>query len=168
MAGAIVAWTAERLPPAWRPVPKATAGLLFVAAGLAVLPDLDLVYMPIHRRGSHSITAVCLMLILAAGVTRWVTGRVRWGLAALCAGAYGSHLVLDWLGQDLNTPQGIQMLWPLSDEWFLSGWDVFRSTERASPFSLRAIQHNAITAIQEIALLGSILFALWITRDRSN
>lgn len=166
MAGAIVAWSAERLPPGIRPLPRTTATILGAGALLAVAPDIDLLYVPLHRTASHSVTAVAFVMIVAAVVTRWVTGRAHWGLAAVCAAAYGSHLVLDWLGEDLNVPQGIQALWPLSDQWFLSGWDVFRSTQRARPLSLPSIQYNLRTAIQELLTLGPLLILLWITKGR--
>ncbi len=168
MAGAIVAWAAERLPPRIRPIPRATAATLGAGALLAVAPDIDLLYVSLHRTVTHSITAVAFTTIVVAAVTRWVTGRTNWGLAAVCGAAYGSHLVLDWLGEDLNLPRGIQVLWPLSDQWFLSGWDVFRSTQRARPLSLPSMLYNLRTAIQELLTLGPLLILLWMTKRRST
>lgn len=167
MAGAIVAWAAERLPAPIRPMPRATTAIVGSAALLAVAPDIDLLYVQIHRTVTHSLTAVAFVMIVAAGVTRWVTGRAHWGVAAVCGVAYGSHLVLDWLGEDLNVPRGIQALWPVSDHWFLSGWDLFRSTQRARPLSLPSIQYNLLTALQELLTLGPLLLLLWMTKRRS-
>ncbi len=166
MAGLAIAWSAERLPVRVRPIITPTPALLATGALLAVLPDLDLLYEPLHRAASHSVTAVALTIILAAGVTWWVTGRARWGMAVVCGAAYASHLLLDWLGEDFNTPRGIQLLWPASDAWFHSGWDLFRGTERARPLSLPSLLHNLRTAVQEMATLGVLLLVLWITRRR--
>jgi len=168
MAGVVVAWSSERLPAAIRPVTRMALPLAGLAAGLAVLPDLDLLFVRMHRTYSHSVTAVALVIIVAAAVTRWVTGRVQWSMALLCGAIYGSHLALDWLGEDRYTPRGLQVFWPLSDQFFISDWDLFRSTERSRPLSAPTMRHNFRTAIQEIATLGPFLLALWLTRDRAR
>lgn len=168
LAGVIVAWSAERLPSKLRPITRASLPLLIAGAALAVLPDIDLIHVQTHRSYSHSLTAVLLVTILSAGVTRGGTGHVRWGTALVCGVAYASHLLLDWLGEDFNIPRGIQLFWPLSDQWFLSGWDIFRGTERARPLSPPSILHNIRTAAQEIATLAPFLLALWMTRARSR
>ena len=80
-------------------------------------------YLPIHRTVTHSVGAVALTMIIAAAVTGWVTRRVKvkvgtrlkyLGVAVICAAAYGSHLLLDWLGADRKAAYGIQALWPFS------------------------------------------------------
>ena len=87
--------------------------LTLVCIALAVLPDIDLLYPPMHRTATHSVGAVVLVTIIAAGVTGWVTGRINWRIALVCAAAYASHILTDWLGTDRNyAPYGIQMFWP--------------------------------------------------------
>ena len=56
-------------------------------------------------------------------------------VAAMCAAAYGSHLLLDWLGADRYPPLGLQMLWPISKAWYISGVDLFRQTARQRIFT---------------------------------
>jgi membrane-bound metal-dependent hydrolase YbcI (DUF457 family) len=165
LAGALVVLSAEHLPRRLGPV-RASLALALVCIGLAVLPDADLLYMPVHRTVTHSFTAVAVVMIIAAGVTRQVTGAIAWGVVLACGAASLSHILLDWLGEDFNQPRGIQALWPFSDRWMVSGWDVFRSTERHDPLSIRSMTHNAITAGQEILLLGPIVLALWLMRKR--
>jgi hypothetical protein len=168
MAGVIVTWSAERLPTPIRPITRAAPPLLAVAVALAVFPDIDLLWVRAHRTYSHSVTAMAFVTIFAAAVTRWVTGRTRWGAALVCGAAYGSHLVLDWLGEDFNVPQGIQAFWPFSDGWFLSGWDIFRSTQRQRPLSWPSVLHNIRTAAQELSTMGPVLLILWFTRRRAS
>jgi membrane-bound metal-dependent hydrolase YbcI (DUF457 family) len=161
LAGAIVGLSAAHLIHRARPSAPAPSSLLLLCVGLAVIPDIDLVYLPAHRTMTHSVTAAAITMIIAAAVTRQVTGRIDWAVALACGAAVGSHVLCDWLGEDFNTPRGIQLFWPWSDQWFISGWDVFRSTERHAPLSWAAIKHNAITGARELLLLSPPAALAW-------
>jgi membrane-bound metal-dependent hydrolase YbcI (DUF457 family) len=154
----------------------------FVAlcAGLAALPDADLLIpgalMPAaHRTFTHSVTAACVIFIVAAAVTGQVTrlraGRfgvqARWRTATICGLAYATHLLLDWLGADNFAPYGIQMFWPWSDRWFISNLDVFRQTARRAFFTAPIIRQNAIAVAQELAILVPIVAVLWLVRVKA-
>jgi membrane-bound metal-dependent hydrolase YbcI (DUF457 family) len=138
--------------------------LVLLCAALAALPDIDLLYQPLHRTATHSVTAVALVIIVAAAVTGWVTRRNGWPLGLVCGAAWASHLLLDWLGTDVNTPRGIQLLWPFDDRWFISNVDLFLPTERRDPWSAATILKNARAAAQELALMGSVALAVWFAR----
>jgi hypothetical protein len=140
--------------------------LAWWCAGLALLPDLDLLFPLLHRRATHSITAALLVLIIAAGVTRWVTGRINWRTAVVCALAYSSHLLLDWLGADPNPPHGIRLLWPFSTEWFIADRTFFPPTERRAPISTATILINLRAAVFELVTLGLVAGAIWAVRRR--
>ena len=101
-----------------------------VAAITSALPDIDLLYPPVHRGATHSLGANVLLMIIAAGVTRWVTGRIAWRWVAMLGFAHSTHLLLDWLGTDRYHPTGLQALWPFSERFYISGWDLFPPTER--------------------------------------
>jgi inner membrane protein len=101
-----------------------------LGAVFAALPDADLLYAPIHRGVSHSIGATALLMIIAALVTGWVTGRVQWRWVLLIGAAHGSHILMDWMGTDRYPPPGLEALWPFSRNFYISGWDVFPPTER--------------------------------------
>jgi membrane-bound metal-dependent hydrolase YbcI (DUF457 family) len=119
-----------------------------------------------HRTATHSLTAVAVVFIVAAAVTGQVT---RWRTAALCAAAYSSHLLLDWLGVDNFPPRGIQLLWPFSDGWYISNLDIFRQTARHYLWTAPVIRTNLLAIAQEVAILLPILFAVWlIARRRSR
>ena len=143
---------------------------LIVCVLCAALPDADLLYHPIHRAFTDSVGSTILVTIMATGVTGWVTGRRSIGFGLLCGLAWGSHTVLDWLGADLNPPRGIKAFWPFSDQWFISGWDVFRGTERRRIFTLESLLYNIRAVLQELALLGPpMLLAFWLrARARSR
>lgn len=158
MAGVIVALAGEE-PPARRPWP-----LLIACAALAAIPDLDYIYPPIHRGPTHSFAAVLLVAVGVAAVTRSRGGRTHWRVVAVCTMAYASHLFMDWLGRDVTDLPGVRMLWPWSDHRLISGWDVFRNTERTDLFTYEKIVHNARTLLQEVVILGPILAVLWWRR----
>ena len=172
LAGIAVAWAADLVPGsrAWRSVPgtgtwyqRAGGDLTLLCAGLAAAPDLDLFYPGHHRSFSHGIAAVgCVGLvaaIIAANAKRPVM-RV----AIMCTAAYASHLLLDWLGADQHPPSGLQLLWPFSGRWFISGLDIFRQTEFKRFWTPGPIVTNVRAIVQELAILGPIAVALWIVR----
>jgi membrane-bound metal-dependent hydrolase YbcI (DUF457 family) len=136
-----------------------------IAALTAALPDTDLLYPGLHRGITHSIGATIALTIIAAAVTRWVTGRVRWRWVVMLAAAQASHTLLDWLGTDRYDPAGIQALWPFSDRFYISGWDVFPPTERRI-FLPGAIMVNLRALIGEIAIVGPIAAISWFAATR--
>ena len=136
-----------------------------LCAFFAALPDIDLLYMPIHRTITHSIPVAILFTIIAVGVT----GQVKRGLTPFVIGlAWSSHVLLDWLGADANPPYGIQMFWPFSDRWYFSAWNIFPGTERRNPLGTRAILINLRAALVELGVMGSIALAAWAARTKSG
>jgi inner membrane protein len=137
------------------------------AAFLAAAPDLDLLFPWTHRTASHSVTAVgvvCLLTIIATRVTGQVT---RWSaprVVIVCTVAYASHLLLDWMAVDDTPPRGIQILWPFSQMWFISGWDLFRGTARLGVFTAAAMRQNLFALVQETLTLGPIAWLVWLVR----
>jgi membrane-bound metal-dependent hydrolase YbcI (DUF457 family) len=174
--GIAVAWLADLVPrsrahrPAWdRASFFARAGGPFtlVCAGLAAAPDLDLSFV-MHRTATHSVTAVALVTIVAALVTGQVTRRQAvLRIALICGAAYASHLLLDWLGIDNNPPRGIQLLWPFSDEWFISGLDLFIQTERRRFFTWSSVRTNLLAMAWETLILVPVLAAIWLVRVKA-
>ena len=175
LAGIAVAWTADLIPRdrASRGVhgtatwyERAGGGLTVACAGLAAAPDLDLAFAA-HRTVTHSIGAVFLVglgaAVLAANARRPIA-RV----ALTCAAAYGSHLLLDWLGADHYPPFGIQLMWPINREWYISGLDVFRQTARLRIFTHGPMMTNLRAILQEIGILLPVVAVLWRARLRQE
>ncbi len=177
LAGVATVWTIS---------PRAPRRLVIVAAALATLPDADLIQAGSHRSFTHSLGAVIAVTIIAAAVTGWVNrGRGTAagfpnsnaglkgprlgttspvGVALICGAAYASHLLLDWLGADHFAPYGIRALWPFDDGWYISGLDIFQQTARRQLLTWPVIVQNASAITQEIAILGPILYLLWLVR----
>ena len=132
-----------------------------VLAILGAAADLDLL-AGAHRGPSHSVGAALLAAALALAVTR----SPRWSLATGLA--WGSHVLLDWLGQDSWPPLGIPALWPFSHAYFQSPIVIFPAVSRQYWLGLRFVRLNATALGVELLLLLPIA---WIAcraakRDR--
>jgi inner membrane protein len=138
--------------------------LVLACAGLAALPDIDLVLPFRHRTVTHSVGAVIVVMIIAAIVTGRVTRRRVAPTVTLCGAAYATHLLLDWLAADRFFPYGLQALWPFSDRFFISGWDIFAQTERLRLLSGPVLRQNGAAIAGELAILGPIVLAIWLIR----
>jgi inner membrane protein len=165
--GTTTTWAAAAHPLSKRP--KGSGRLpayLFLCVALAALPDADLLYQPIHRSVTHSLGSTLIVTIVAALVTGWVTGSRSIGVGLLCGIAWGSHTLLDWLGADPNPPRGIQALWPFSQQWFISGWDIFRGTERRQLLSAASMLYNVRAVAREVVVLAPIVILLVMLRPK--
>jgi hypothetical protein len=76
-------------------------------------------------------------------------------------------LLLDWLAVDPSPPQGLQIMWPFSHRWFISGRDWFPPTERRNVFSVAAMTINAKAVTEEVLFLGPLVAALWFVRVKA-
>jgi hypothetical protein len=83
-------------------------------------------------------------------------------MAATCGAAHASHIVFDWLGTDSFAPAGVQALWPFSDRFFISGWDVFARIERRHPLEVSTIVSNLKAVVREMAILTPVVGATWM------
>jgi len=174
LAGVAVAWTADLLPGdrAWRIAPQSASwyqragkGLTLTCAALGAAPDLDLL-VGVHRTFTHSLTAVAFVGLFAAALAA-NAGRPIARVALMCAGAYGTHLLLDWLGADNYPPRGIQAFWPVSLEWFISDVDLFPQTARQELWTSASMWKNLRAIVQEMTILGPTVIGLWLVRVKA-
>ena len=174
MAGIAVAWTADLIPGqrAWRVVPesesrfrRAGGGLTLICAALGAAPDLDILFGG-HRTMTHSLGAVIFVWLFAAALAANAERPIV-RVSLMCAAAYGTHLLLDLLGVDRVPPYGIQILWPLNHEWYISGIDVFRQTIRQKILTAPSMLQNLKAIVQELLILGPMLVALWLVRVKA-
>ena len=168
LAGLTVGWLGDPAParrsPWWK---DAVTSFAVGGALMAALPDADLL-VPIHhfhRTATHSLAATALILIMTAVVTGKVTGRPNWRLATMLATAQLTHLLMDWLGYDRNPPPGIQLFWPISRTYFISGWEWFPPTAREE-LSLYMVGVNAWAAVYETLAVGPFAALAWVLRRR--
>jgi|TARA_Y100000294_G_scaffold95531_3_gene88892 inner membrane protein len=153
IAGAAVA--PRQVPASARTVWRSLA----VFGLLGVAPDLDFL-VGAHSAYTHSLGATVLV-----GLAAWALVSPRSGLIALaCAAAWGSHLLLDWLGTDGSAPIGVMALWPFDAGYYLSsaGWFLPIHRNLAQP----GIAAHTLRAIGlELLLIGPLAAAaIWLRR----
>ena len=169
-AGCLVVAAASRFPPGRPTWPQAwerclasngpRRGLAGLAC-LATLPDADLL-LGIHSGATHSVGA---MLIAAAVAGAWAR-TARPFVAVATAAAYGSHVLLDWLGADPSAPRGVMALWPLSGEFHLSDAHLFLRVCREY-WLADCWWHNLRAVARELVILGPITVAAVVAARRA-
>jgi inner membrane protein len=133
---------------------------------LGAAPDLDLL-IGRHRAESHSIGAAVMAGILAATL-RWPLASTRFGIFVAAAGAWGSHIVLDMLGEDTSVPYGVEALWPLTTEFFTAGVDVFSSISRRW-YTPRFLQETIAAIVYEtLVLVPLLVIVVWAKRQLTS
>ncbi len=134
------------------------AGATYAAIGMA--PDLDLL-AGAHSTYTHSVGAVGAVFVAALGISR--QPRV----AAAIAAAWGSHLLLDWLGSDTVPPIGIMALWPFTREHYQSSLFVFDAISRRYWLPDQFVWGNLKAAATEGLILGPVAaISYWRTYRR--
>ena len=120
-------------------------------ATVAIVPDLDLL-AGVHRTVTHSIGAV-----IVAGLVTVLVTRGRWpALAAGVMAAWGSHLLLDWLGADMSPPNGLMALWPFTTRYYESPLGFFDAISRRYWLPDEFIWHNLRAVTKEVLVLAPI------------
>lgn len=165
LGGFALGWLAAR--SSRLPHPILTAA---VFASLGVVPDLDVLVEGTHRLYTHSVGAVAFVAVLAAvslraAGPRGLTAREHAVLALAAAAAYGSHILLDWLGDDRSVPIGVRALWPFTDAFFQSDLRWFPRIERR--YWLPGFWTANLYAIAwELLVLSPIALIAWAVRGR--
>jgi inner membrane protein len=171
MGGLVFGWLvagrrgADRLAPrpgggpgSWLETPTVRQAAVF--AGLGMLPDIDFLFGT-HNAYTHSVGAALIVGLAATALAG--AHRARWGLGA--AAAYGSHVLLDWLGRDTSPPIGVMALWPFSPDYYQSDVTIFMAILRQH-WREDFLTHNALAVLREVAILGPILALVWRLRVR--
>jgi membrane-bound metal-dependent hydrolase YbcI (DUF457 family) len=172
LGGVAVAWMSDLVPGnrAWRYrtgnwLARIGGPSTIACAMLAAAPDLD-VLVGQHRSVTHSLTSAVVVAVIVAMVAARIRRPIA-RLSLLCGGAWGSHLLLDWLGTDNYPPFGIQLLWPFSHRWFISGLNLFTQTRHEYVFTVEALRVNAGAIAFETLVLGPIVALLWLVREKA-
>ena len=131
-------------------------------ASLGVLADIDFLF-GVHSAYTHSVGATIVVGVVAALLGR--NHSLRFAPAA--ALAYGTHILLDWLGSDTVAPLGVMALWPLTTDYFLSGLYWFPSVCRQFR-ELSCWWHNVASLVWEIVFLGPLVFGALYLKHRSR
>jgi len=123
---------------------------------LGMLPDVDFLF-GWHRGPTHSVMAAA---IVGAAVFALVPSRPWLGCAS--AAAYGSHILLDWLGRDSVAPFGLMALWPFDAGFYQSPFAWFLPVCREY-WLLECWGSLAWTVALELLLLGPLA---WVAVGR--
>ena len=151
LGGLTVAWLSPERRARWLPV-------ACVAAAMAA--DLDILIHD-HRSYTHSLGAVVVVGAIAWGIARRKSRPAAAGLGVTIAAAYGTHLVLDWLGKDTAPPFGLPALWPFSSRYYISGADLFMEISRRYWKPDEFIIGNLKAGGWELLVLGPIALLAW-------
>jgi membrane-bound metal-dependent hydrolase YbcI (DUF457 family) len=153
------------LVDSFRRRPVLSPALLAASAVAAMAPDLDLL-VGSHRTYTHSVGAVFIV-----GIVSWLIMQRRapsaLRAAVIVMAAYGSHLLLDWMGKDTSIPPGFTALWPFSSDYYVSGWNVFGEISRRYWLPQEFVLGNLRALSWELAVLTPLLFVAW-TRWSGN
>ena len=143
--------------------PANTRDRILLFAGLACLPDVDFLF------GAHSMYTHSIGAVLAVAVAAAVAFRPVWRLVAACGVAYGSHLLLDWLGNDTSPPIGIMALWPFDNGYYQIPVPIFMPVSRRY-WLPNFWQYNLLVIAIEVALFGTLALAAhwYVNRDRNR
>jgi inner membrane protein len=150
----------------WIAAPAADRRALALCALAGAIADVDL-FLPIAHRGPlHSIAAgvgAGVIALVLLRMSRTPLDRPR--LALAFAAAYGSHVLLDWLGADTSSPRGLMALWPFTSDYFISDLTMFRAISRRYWMS-NFWWDNTVAVLQELAILGPLVaFIAWRRRS---
>jgi hypothetical protein len=89
--------------------------------------------------------------------------RMRGGLAMF--GAYTTHFLLDWLGNDGTPPIGVMALWPFTTGYYESDLHIFMAISRR--YWLDGFwMHNIVAVTREVLMLGPVAAVIWWFRSR--
>ena len=139
---------------------------------VAILPDFDFVMGILegepnryHHGLSHSLFVGLLVSVLLSTVF-FYHGRL-WVYILLLFSIYSSHIILDLLSLDRTSPYGLQLLWPIDSEYYISAKSIFSDIRRENSnneffSSLIMNKHNYLAILREIATLVPPLAAVKI------
>lgn len=166
LAGALIYTAVARRP-------KFNDPLLWVVILAANLPDLDLIPGLLlgdegmyHRTISHSLMFV-LSISLLTFLFLWFKKHPQMVRLTLmvCFGLL-SQIVIDWLSYDDTYPQGIALLWPFSEEFYMAHHTVFLHVRRDNLLDETVIIHNLWAVGRELMIMGPLLLVTWVAAHR--
>ncbi len=106
---------------------------------IANFPDLDILPGIIvgkpnlfHHGISHSIGAAIILCSILTIILYIKNKQVSKKQIGVYFGLYSSHLVLDYLSKDGRPPAGIPVLWPFSQDYYISSYQIFPGVKHSN------------------------------------
>jgi membrane-bound metal-dependent hydrolase YbcI (DUF457 family) len=154
LAGVSAGWAIAGVPRDRRALTRQVVTL----AALGMAADLDLL-MHWHSGPTHSLGAAAIAGAVAAW-RRWPVATTRTRIALAAFAAWATHPLLDALAPDTSPPIGVMAFWPFSTHYVISGLSIFLPIWR-DPGSMRAIAHDVVAVLREVAILAPIAWVVW-------
>ena len=176
LAGLVLEGFSRISTPGRRPRPRrrgarpwlAQLGFALALVFAANAPDLD--FIPgiflgeadrFHHGPAHSLGAAVLFglgMTLVAWLAR-ARRPLRFGF--WMALAFSSHLFLDMFSLDRRPPNGVPLLWPLTERYFVVAYPLFLDIQRTAnePNFLKSLirDHNFHAVFWETIIMGFVL-----------
>jgi membrane-bound metal-dependent hydrolase YbcI (DUF457 family) len=159
LAGATIALLSNRTGPV---EPKLLAATL-VAACLADI-DFGISYLlgrNVHHHFTHGIGFAALFAGVVFLASRALSRPLPARDALILGVSYLSHLGLDLFSTDTAPPYGLQLLWPFSDEFYISPILLFDDVWRGTLVKLFGL-HNWLAVSREILIVGPPTAIVWL------
>jgi inner membrane protein len=136
-----------------------------ILLAIGLVPDLDLLWGR-HSRETHSLGAALIVATIAAW-QRWPVASTPMRIwFAVCA-AWLTHPLLDAMSSDTSSPIGIMAWWPVSSEFYSTGWDVFGPISRRYWLD-NFWSINFASIGRELILLGPVAAVVWFLKKDSQ
>lgn len=145
--------------------------MLLIVIFLANLPDID--YLPglfidkpniFHHGATHSIFFAVVVGFLTAFLFSFRKSKTFWKHFFIFFALCFSHSVLDFFTKDTSLPLGEQLLWPFTDNYYLSPVTIFRDVSKGGTnksFLMSAFEiYNFITVLTECIIFAPILIGI--------
>jgi hypothetical protein len=131
-------------------------------------PDLD--FIPgilfgeadrFHHGPAHSLGAAVLFGLGVTVVAWLLRARRPLHIGLWMTLAFSSHLLLDMFSLDKRPPNGVPLLWPLTDRYFVVAYPLFLDIQRTAnePNFLKSLirSHNFHAVFWETVIMGFVL-----------
>jgi len=132
---------------------------------LSNLPDLD--FLPgfligepslFHHGVSHSLGMAILTGLLGGAFFWRKKGTSFWSGSLVIGLTYYFHILLDYFTVDERLPFGMMMVWPFSNEYYISNFKIFdkmvRSDQSGDFFQSLFCMTNFWVALKELLIMG--------------
>ncbi len=116
-------------------------------------------YIYVHRKFTHSLVRVFIVFLLMWGYDyilfmRSFRYRLPYVMISECL---LSHIGLDMLGEDLNGPNGMMLLWPLSTTFIYADANSFL-TPFHSDGDMLPLRISCLVGMREVLVIGALGF----------
>ncbi len=151
--------------------------MILLVVFVANLPDFD--FLPgllfgdphmFHRHLSHSLGAAVVVGAMLAGFFQLRQMGSFKQCFLMFFTVYYSHVLLDFFGVDNTDPTGVPMLWPFSDQHFLSPFSLFMAVKKSNSsgdfLQSLFVAHNLWTLVWEFTVLLPFVAIIRLVKRR--